>query len=170
MLETHPFAPFVPPHSKYLILGSFTGKSTPNYDWFYSTPRNQFWPILRAVYHQPLNSISEKQQLFSRLELAITDIIFQCRRRQDSNLDNNLVDIVYNFPAVSKIFSTNPLRQIFFTSKFVESEFKKHFSQLFVSFPHLSYSTLPSPSPRYAQMTLSHKIRLYTQLLPNLPT
>ena len=73
----HPFGSFVPPKAKYLLLGSFTGKiEDRSYDWFYTNKRNQFWRILRAVYDEPLESRISKEDLFTRLNLAITDIIY----------------------------------------------------------------------------------------------
>ena len=164
MLETHPFPPFVPPQTRYLLLGSFTGKPTPGYDWYYCTKTNQFWPILEAVYHTPLLTKSAKQRLFTRLRLAVTDIIYKCQRKKGNSLDSNLINIVYNTPAIQKILDNYQIKRIFFSSRFVEKNFKK-------LFPHVSipFVTLPSPSPRYAAMSKSDKIKRYRELLPSLP-
>src|SRR3972149_2501161 len=102
MIEKHPFGPFVPQDAKYLILGSFTGKEAvkgqpyydDSYDWFYGTKRNQFWPMLEAVYDLKLNNITRKKKLFTKLGIAIADIIYQCEREGGSNLDSNLKNIV----------------------------------------------------------------------------
>ena len=166
MLETHPFGSFVPSGAKYLMLGSFTGKiEDPSYDWFYTNKRNQFWHIFRAVYNEPLESRQSKENLFTRLGLAIADIIYQCERQKGTNLDSNLVNIVYNLEAISQILSSNPIEKIFFSSRFVENKFRKLFKDRFNSIELL---TLPSPSPRYARLTLSEKIKQYHQLLPAL--
>jgi hypoxanthine-DNA glycosylase len=161
MLETHPFPPFVPPHAKHLLLGSFTGKPGVGYDWFYGSQRNQFWPILERVYNLKLDTKKSKMHLFSRLGLAITDIIYQCERRQGTNLDANLINIVYNLPALEKILSQNKIVTIFFSSRFVETKFKRLFKNV-----HTRLITLPSPSPRYARMTLQEKIKIYAAVLP----
>lgn len=73
MIEIHPFGNFVPQNARYLILGSFTGKQEDGYDWFYCSKRNQFWPILEVVYGIKLQNKTEKQKLFNRLGVAITD-------------------------------------------------------------------------------------------------
>ena len=132
MIETHPFGNSVPLNAKYLILGSFTGrqavKGTPftddSYDWFYGTKRNQFWPILEAVYGVELKSKITRQALFARLGIAIADIIYQCEREEGNNLDKNLINIVYNSKAIRGILEENPIKKIFFTSRYVENRFK----------------------------------------------
>ncbi|OGD04231.1 hypothetical protein A3H89_02095 [Candidatus Amesbacteria bacterium RIFCSPLOWO2_02_FULL_48_11] len=168
MLETHPFPAFVPPLTKYLILGSFVGKPAPGYDWFYNSPRNQFWSILEAVYHLKLNSKKSQQQLFTRLSFAVTDIIYCCDRSAGNNLDTNLIDIVYNTRVIRNILSQNNIHKIYFTSRFVADKFHAHFGRLLTRFPHIRLITLPSPSPRYAQIAKEEKILLYSRLLPRL--
>ena len=163
MVETHPFEPFVPKGAKYLLLGSFVGRE--KYDWYYVSKRNQFWKILGAVYNLKLETKEEKQKLFAKLKLAVTDIIYQCTRKKGNNADNNLVNVVYNKEAVSKILADNKIETILFSSRFAEKEFKKHFS----GYEDAQLVALPSPSPRYARMTLKNKVATYKKLLPLIP-
>src|SRR3989344_1823075 len=133
MTEKHPFGSFVPKNARYLILGSFTarqavsGNEKESYDWFYTTKRNQFWPILEGVYNRKFQNKKDKQELFTRLKIAITDIILQCERKANNNLDMNLTNIVFNTNAIYKILHENKIESIFFSSRFVEKLFKKHF-------------------------------------------
>lgn len=163
MIETHPFGYFAPHASRHLLLGSFTAKPAPGYDWFYSSARNQFWPILRSVYNLPLATKSEKLALFARLQMAITDIILRCDRKPGSSLDTNLFNITWNFQAIDNILKKHPIETIYFSSRFVEARFKRHFK-----YPAVNLITLPSPSPRYAAMSLRAKIDIYRHLLPKL--
>src|SRR3989304_6979859 len=117
MIETHPFGVFVPPHARFLLLGSFTTKQFEGYDWFYSNKRNQFWPILEEVYEIKLSTKPEKQKLLSKLETAIADIILSCERKFNSNLDMNLTNIIYNTEAINKILRENKIETIYFTSR-----------------------------------------------------
>ena len=111
MIETHAFGNFVPLNAKYLILGSFTGRQAvkgniatdDSYDWFYGTRRNQFWPILEKVYGIELRNKLDKQELLNKLGIAMADIIYQCERKQGTNLDSNLINIVYNTEAIPEI-------------------------------------------------------------------
>ncbi len=171
MVETHPFGVFSPPNAKYLILGSFTAKKRGgdnSYDWFYVTKRNQFWPILERLYNLNLEDKKTKQNLFTKLSIAITDIIYQCERRDGNSLDSNLVNFVYNTSAIRKLLQENPIEKIFFSSRFVEKEFKKRFKDLIEEFSNIELITLPSPSPRYAAMSKEEKIRRYGQVFPKL--
>jgi hypoxanthine-DNA glycosylase len=163
MLETHPFGNFVPKNAKYLLLGSFTGKSgDPAYDWFYCSKRNQFWSILENVYDRKLPSKKDKQGLFTKLGMAMADIIYQCERKKGNNLDSNLINIIYNIEAIEKMLQENNIEKIFFSSRFVENKFRRLFKAVK---PELI--TLPSPSPRYAQMTLKQKVARYKEVLPS---
>lgn len=175
MIETHPFGVFAPPSAKYLILGSFTTKEAYDankkeaYAWFYSNGgRNQFWPILEEIYGTRLQTREEMQKLFTKLSVALADIICQCERRKSSNLDINLTNIVYAVEDITNILENNPITKIFFTSRFVMKEYKKRFKNLIDKYPHIELVTLPSPSPRYAAMSKEEKIKRYSQIFPKL--
>ena len=173
MIETHPFGVFTPPKAKYLILGSFTTKEAYDdkkkeaYTWFYSNGgRNQFWPILEEIYGTRLQTRGEMQKLFTKLGVALADIIYQCERKKRSNLDKNLTNIVYALEDITKILKNNPITKIFFTSRFVEKEFRKRFKEIVKDCPNIELITLPSPSPRYVLMTKAEKAKKYKELLP----
>jgi hypoxanthine-DNA glycosylase len=176
MIETHPFGNFVPPNVKYLILGSFTGRQAvkgtsvtdDSYDWFYGTRKNQFWPILEEVYGIKLRAKRSKQELLTQLGIAMADIIYQCERKDDSNLDSNLSIIEYNTKAIAGILDGHQIEKIYFTSRFVEERFKKEFKDIIYRHPGIELITLPSPSPRYARMSKEQKINKYKDLLPEI--
>lgn len=169
MSEIHPFGNFVPKNTKYLFLGSFTGKvENASYDWFYSNKRNQFWQIVEKVYEVTLDTKIKKQDLFTTLKMAITDIILSCDRKSNSNLDMNLTDMVFNASAIVDIINGNKISSIFFSSRFAEKLFKKNFKEIINKHPHINLITLPSPSPRYAAMSKQEKINRYKVLLPRL--
>ncbi len=171
MIETHPFGIFIPKNPKYLLLGSFTTKEAnfdPSYDWFYGTGRNQFWKILRIVYNLPLENKQHKQELFSNLHMALGDIIQSCERLKNSNLDVNLVNIVYNLGGVEDLLKNNKIETVFFSSKFVESSFRRKFKYLVEAYPEMKLIALPSPSPRFASMNFDEKVNRYKSLLPKL--
>jgi len=170
MLETNPFPPFVPKNCKYLLVGSFGGRMSDdnNYDWYYGTKRNKFWYILSQVYKREFSNKEDKQRLFSDLKLGVTDIILSCERKHGTNLDNNLVNIVYNIDAINNILKNNKIERVYFSSKFVEKEFKKVFKEFYRNHQDITFFALPSPSPRYAAMSLPDKIKIYKKVLPKL--
>jgi hypoxanthine-DNA glycosylase len=174
MIETHAFGNFVPLNAKYLILGSFTGrqavKGNPayddSYDWFYGTKRNQFWPILEEVYGIELRDKLSKQELLTKLGIAMADIIYQCERKEGNNSDVNLVNKVYNKKAIAEILDNNQIDKIFFTSRDVEKSFKKFFKYIIDRHAAIELITLPSPSPRYVLIKKEQKISRYKVLFP----
>lgn len=166
MKEIHPFGSYVPKDAKYLLLGTFPGKVSKINNWFYCAPRNQFWKILESVYQKKLATKKAKQKLLTDLKFAMSDVIYSCERKHGNHSDTNLVNIKYNTKAIEKIFTNNKIEKIIFTSRFAE----KKFIIMFPNFLHLSPSTylltLPSPSPRYAKMSLNEKIKVYKTFLP----
>jgi hypoxanthine-DNA glycosylase len=164
-IEEHPFAAFVPENATVLIVGSFPGKEITHKtlsenEWFYEAKRNQFWKIISGVYHVELNTRAEKEALFKKHGIGIVDIFLRIKRKGDNNTDSNLQIVEYNEKAIAKILQQKNIRTIFFTSQFVEKSFLK-------LFPHVKNGTcLPSPSPRYARMSLSEKIEKYKSVLP----
>ena len=166
-IETHPFQPFIPKGAKYLIIGSFPGKGQTEKiisetDWFYGAKRNTFWKIMEEVYGTELKTTSTKQKLFTSLKMGIADIILKAVRTANTNSDDNLQVIEYNEKAIKKILASNKIETVFFTSQFVHKLFKKLFPRV------TNTIALPSPSPRYARMSLNEKVETYKKLLPKL--
>ena len=164
-IESHPFSPFIPDNATILILGSFPGREqtqteSDNDQWFYGAKRNQFWKIISSVYNTDLLCKQDKQQIFEKFGIGITDILLKVRRKNNSNLDDNLEIVEYNDKAIKTILENSNIKSIFFTSKYVE----KHFFKLFPNFKNAEY--LPSPSPRYARMTKADKVKYYKSKLP----
>ncbi|HTN36237.1 MAG TPA: uracil-DNA glycosylase family protein [Arachidicoccus sp.] len=162
--EIHPHGPFIPDNLRCLILGSFPGRpatinTDPDNQWFYSAKRNQFWKIMEGVFRKPLQTRSEKEKLMALNGIGLTDIFSAIRRKNDSNLDQDLEIITFNDTAIRTILVQYPNVKVCFTSRFVE----KHFRKLFPDFR--STVLLPSPSPRYARMSLLEKTQRYTEIL-----
>ncbi len=168
MIEVHPFGNFIPRKVKYLMLGSFVTKPSNSYEWFYANGRNQFWPIMREVYGLEFKTKDQQQKLFTRLEMALADIILSCERKNNSNLDVNLFNVVYNTQAIKDIIIKKRIKKIFFTSRHVENLFNKIFKDIGNLTKDIELICLPSPSPRYAAMSKVGKIKKYKQLLPKL--
>ncbi|MEK7112123.1 MAG: hypothetical protein AAB875_02235 [Patescibacteria group bacterium] len=167
MIETHPFGIFSKPKAKYLLLGIFTAvKKDGSYDWFYGSRRNQFWPMIEAVYAIKLPDKNSRVELFTNLSIAIADMIYQCERRDGNSLDSNLINFVYNTSGLERLFEENNIEKVFFSSRFVEKEYKQRFRELIIKYPNIDYLTLPSPSPRFAAMSRADKIKKYKEIFP----
>jgi hypoxanthine-DNA glycosylase len=174
MIEFHPFAAFIPEDAEYLLLGSFPGRlplegeELDGFDWYYGTKRNQFWSIMEQVYDRKLPTKDDKQQLFTDLKMAMSDVIASCERKNGTNLDENLQKISYNSYEIVPIIREKQLKTIFFTSHFAHKLFRAGFSKILQKHPDIKLITLPSPSPSYAELTKSEKVAKYKELLPKL--
>jgi hypoxanthine-DNA glycosylase len=171
--EFHPFEPFVPARPAVLVLGSFPGRESTQQqregDWFYGAVRNQFWQILSLAYGEKLTTRAEKEDLFRRAGIAMTDVIKSCVRRDNRNTDDNLIEKRYNLEAIDAILREGRIRRVLFTSKNVQREFEQNIE------PYLSAAArgylhekdvLPSPSPLYQTLTVEQKAAIYQQKLP----
>ena len=150
------------------MLGSFVTKPSNPYDWFYANGRNHFWPIMEEVYGATFDTKEKQQHLFIQLEMALADVILSCERKNNSNLDISLFNIVYNTTAINTIIKEHTVRKIFFTSRYVETLFQRHFKDITQLYAEIKLVCLPSPSPRYAMMSKQEKINRYKELLPKL--
>ena len=164
-IETHPFKAFIPENVTVLIVGSFPGREITSRalredEWFYGSKRNQLWKIISGVYGIDLQTKTEKQKLFKKYGIGMADIFLRVKRKEDNNMDSSLEVIEFNDKAMKTILHNPQIKKIFFTSKFVEKAFLKLFPEV------TSGECLPSPSPRYARMSLVEKINYYKQKLP----
>ena len=108
------------------------------------------------------------EKCFEELQMALGDIIVQCERKRKSNLDISLINIVYGVTDILNILRSNRIKKIFFSSRFEETKFRANFKQVLEQFSNIELITLPSPSPRYVQMTRLEKIAKYREILPKL--
>lgn len=164
-IETHPFKAFIPENAVIIIVGSFPGKEVTHKvitddEWFYGSKRNQFWKILSGVYETDLPARKEKQTLFKKYGIGMADIFLRIKRKDGNNMDSNLEVIEFNDKAIKLILKNHNIKKIFFTSKFVEKNFMKLFPDIKIG------ECLPSPSPRYARMSMAEKINYYRTKLP----
>ncbi len=100
-IETHPLAPFTPPNSQVLILGSFP---PPQLRWkmsfYYPNFNNDFWRIMGLVFFDNKDefiNIADKsfyqdkiEQFLNRTGIAISDTAYQIKRLQNNASDKFL--------------------------------------------------------------------------------
>jgi len=156
----HPFDPIIDKNSKILILGSFPSLKSFENNFYYAHPRNQFWPILSAIFKKPANLLEERLELLKISNIALWDVIESCDRKNsaDSNLKNSkpndIKSLLKNYPNIEAIL---------FTGRKAEQLFKKHFSKVI----NLPTSLLPSPSPAYAILSFEDKLKRWNDILSN---
>ncbi len=100
-IETHPLAPFTPPNSQVLILGSFPPPQTRwKMPFYYPNFNNDFWRIMGLVFfddkHRFINTADKSfyqdkiEQFLNRTGIAISDTAYQVKRLQNNASDKFL--------------------------------------------------------------------------------
>jgi hypoxanthine-DNA glycosylase len=103
--------PVAPLHARLLILGSFPGVASLQSQQYYAHPRNQFWPILSALWEADLMALPYARRIAhaQRHGLAIWDVYAACRREGslDSAIEdaqpNDLAGLVARLPKLAGI-------------------------------------------------------------------
>lgn len=82
--------------TRLVVLGSFPGVASLRAQQYYAHPRNQFWPLLSALWGVDLVSLPYAQRLaeISARGLGLWDVYTSCRRA--GSLDSAIRDAVYN--------------------------------------------------------------------------
>jgi hypoxanthine-DNA glycosylase len=105
------FAPVFDARARLLVLGSFPSVASLAAQQYYAHTRNQFWPILSALWGVDLRAMTYDMRLMALRErgLALWDVYAACRRQGslDSAIEfaqvNDLAGLVANLPALRGI-------------------------------------------------------------------
>jgi hypoxanthine-DNA glycosylase len=158
MKESHPFKPLIEKDSRILILGTFPSLKSFENNFYYSHPKNQFWPILSNIFNVNANTQSQRIELLKNEKIALWDIVKSCERKNssDSNLKNvevhDLNDLIKNYPNIKAILFTSK-KALYFYQKY-----HKKINNIIINY-------LPSPSTAYASMTQIEKAEIYRNIL-----
>jgi hypoxanthine-DNA glycosylase len=84
------------PSTRLLVLGSFPGQASLAAQQYYGHPRNQFWPLLAALWQQPLTDWPYAQRVawVQQQGLGLWDVYARCRR--PGSLDADIRDAELN--------------------------------------------------------------------------
>ena len=93
MHQTHPFDAIADEHSKVLILGSFPSIKSFENRFYYAHPRNQFWPIMEALFGVSLPDNEAKKVFALKTGIALWDIYGSLRRSKNNSSDSNLSEL-----------------------------------------------------------------------------
>lgn len=88
--------PVVGPDTRLMVLGSFPGVASLQAQQYYAHPRNQFWPILSALWGEDLRALPYPERLQRVLAhgLGIWDVYAGCLR--EGSLDRAIRDAEVN--------------------------------------------------------------------------
>ncbi len=104
-------APIWAPDARLLLLGSFPSVASLASQQYYGHPRNQFWPLLSALWGQDLRVLGYEERLSAARArgLAIWDVYAACER--DGSLDsairaaepNDLLGLAARMPGLQAV-------------------------------------------------------------------
>lgn len=142
----HSFAPIEPKRADILILGTMPSVKSLEKTQYYGHPQNQFWPMIFALWEEPLaRGYEERVAFLHKRHIALWDVLQSCEREgsMDAAIQNPSPNPVWELAA------RHPeLHTVFFNSKNARLFFEKLCLARMPS--GLCYHTLPSSSPARA--------------------
>ncbi|MBP6902374.1 MAG: DNA-deoxyinosine glycosylase [Burkholderiaceae bacterium] len=150
-------APVADGRARLLLLGSFPGQASLAAQQYYGHPRNQFWPLLSAIWGQDLVALpyAQRLQALHLHGLALWDVHASCRRQ--GSLDsairdarpNDLAGLVARLPALAAIAHNGG-----------ESARSRRITEAF----GLPVHRLPSSSPANASWSFERKLAAWREV------
>ena len=147
----HPIPPLFDAQCRVLILGSFPSLKSREAMFFYGHPQNRFWPMLAALFGEPVpTTVEEKKQLALSRHIAMWDSIHACTIVGSS--DSSVRDVVPN--DLSVILDGSRVERIFCNGALSHRMYMKYI------FPSTGIEAirLPSTSPANAAYSMDRLI------------
>ena len=157
----HTLPIFINECSKYLILGSFPSVKSREYNFYYSHPRNRFFPTLYKIFGEEHSfDITQRKDFLKRHNIALYDVVEECdiEASYDSSIKNeipiNILGILKDFPNIKVIGVTGGT-----ASKLFEKHLRNKIADR-----DIKVVFLPSTSPTNAKMSLEELVEHYKQI------
>ena len=144
--------------TRLVVLGSFPGLASLRAQQYYAHPRNQFWPLLSALWGIDLVGLSYERRVAeaSARGLGLWDVYASCRRV--GSLDSAIRDAVFNDLASLRQRAPG-LRAIAHNGG--ESARAMHHTQAL----GIAVIRLPSTSPAHASWSFERKLAVWREAL-----
>ena len=155
---THAFDPVFNSESRILILGTMPSPKSRELGFYYSHPRNRFWPVLAKIFGEELPKTPEEKRAFClRHKIALWDVLKECdiEGASDSSIKNavpNDLSVILNSAKIQAIFATGATAAKLY-KKFIEPETK------------IPATALPSTSPANAKIKFEELVEEYKRIL-----
>ncbi len=155
----HPLAPVWDENSRVLILGTLPSPASRKAGFYYMHPQNRFWPVLAALFGQPVPQGPEARRAFALAHrIALWDTLAACTITGAS--DASIQDPVPN--DLAPILAGAPIRAVFATGAAAHRFYQKF------QFPRtgLAARRLPSPSAANCAVPFDRLVAAYAAILP----
>ena len=157
----HTIEPVFNQDSKVLLLGTFPSPKSREFGFYYSHPRNRFWPIIADLCscNIPITK-DEKIQFLLEHKIALWDVLQSCSIQwaDDSSIQepvSNPIDLLLHNTSVKSIFTTGNKAAALY----------KTYCLCKTGIPAF---LLPSTSPDNCRMTYDNLKQAYAVILPYL--
>ncbi len=143
---SHPFPPVYDSRSRILVLGSFPSERSRKEGFYYSHPRNRFWPMLGIIFHRDARTKEERTALLLDNRIALWDSVAECRISHSA--DSTISDPVPN--DIPALIASSGIERIIANGNAAYSIYMRYI------FPAAGIEPvrLPSTSPANARWTL----------------
>ena len=151
-------APVVDARTRLMVLGSFPGVASLRAQQYYGHPRNQFWPLLGALWGIDLPALPYHQRLVVLLDhgVGLWDVYARCRRA--GSLDSAIHDAELNDLAGLRHIA--PRLQAVVHNGGESARHRRHTEAL-----GLAVAQLPSTSPANASWSFERKLAAWRAAL-----
>lgn len=147
----HPFGPLYDKKSRVLVLGSLPSVKSREQQFFYGHPQNRYWPVLAAVFQEPVpKTIEEKKRLALKHHVAMWDTIYSCDIRGSS--DSSIKNVVPT--DLRKILEESEISHVICNGK-TSGNYYHRYQEKQIEIPAI---VLPSTSPANAAWNLERLI------------
>jgi len=143
--------PVIAPGTRLVVLGSFPGAASLAAGRYYAHPRNQFWPLLSALWDVDLMTLSYDRRLAELRErgLGLWDVYASCER--EGSLDTAIREATLN--DLAELKRRAPRLQAVAHNGGESARHAKHTESL-----GLAVHRLPSTSPANASWSFERKL------------
>ena len=154
----HAFEPVFDKESRVLILGTMPSPKSRELGFYYSHPRNRFWPVMAKIFGEEVpKTPDEKKNFCLRNKIALWDVLKECdiEGASDSSIKNavpNDLSIILNSANIKAVFTTGTTAAKLY-KKFLEPK------------TNIPAKALPSTSPANAKIGLENLAEEYKIIL-----
>ena len=157
---THEFGPIWDDRSRVLILGSIPSPSSRKAGFYYMFPHNRFWPVLAALFDQPVPGPDPAVRARFALNhcIALWDVIQECDIHGAS--DASITNVVPT--DIAGLLDRVPIGTIFTTGRKADQLYRRYCLPILQERGYRpTMINLPSTSPANAAMSLADLIKAY---------
>lgn len=150
----HGIEPVFDERSEVLVLGTMPSPASREVAFFYGHPRNRFWPVLAALFDEPVpEDNAERADLLRRHHIALWDVLASCDIEGAS--DASIANARPN--ELARILDAAPVRRVFCTG----ATSARFYGKLCEPDTGIAAEKLPSTSPANAAWSLLRLVEAY---------